>query len=263
MDRGFHYGDGLFETCRLLTTGAPLWAWHQERLRIGCERLAIPFDAARLDRYKRQLIQAGQCQGLLKVILTRGIGGRGYGPPEGAEPNYHLMLYPYLSREANQQGVVVRICHQRLSTNPALAGIKHLNRLEQILARAEWKDDTFAEGLLLDEQGQLIEAVSNNLFLVMDGALVTPDLSRCGVAGVMRRLVIERLAPALQRDLVVRPLTLEDLEDAEEVFLCNSVNGIWPVLRVEAERPLIFPYGQVTRALQQKVVVYLSGGAAL
>jgi 4-amino-4-deoxychorismate lyase len=150
--------------------------------------------------------------------------------------------------------VDVRICEQRLSTNKSLAGMKHLNRLEQILARAEWQDE-YAEGLLMDESGNLIEATVSNLFAVKNNQLYTPDLSLCGVAGIMRRTVMEVLAPTLSLKVEVAAMSLDCVRCADELFLCNSVYAIWPVKRLVDQRnaPTMvtdFVQHSITRQLQ-------------
>jgi 4-amino-4-deoxychorismate lyase len=258
LDRGFAYGDGLFETCCIFAGAIPLWEWHEERLQQGCERLIIPLDKARLADYLVQLLDvSGVREGVLKITLSRGVGGRGYRLPDQISPTYCVAVYEHTQNNLNQQGIAVRICRQRLAASPSLAGIKHLNRLEQILARAEWQDDSYAEGLMLDEAGVLIEATASNLFIVRNGQLLTPDLACCGVAGVMRRVIIEQLAPSLTLTTQITRLTPDDLNSADEIFLCNSVYGIWPVLRIAGEPELNFPNGEVTVRLQQALENFL------
>lgn len=258
LDRGFAYGDGLFETCRIFAGAIPLWEWHLERLQLGAERLMIALDNGRLIDFLTQLLKvSGVREGILKIIISRGVGGRGYRLPETTLPTYCLAIFESSPNQTNQQGIDVRICHQRLSLNPGLAGIKHLNRLEHILARAEWQDDRYAEGLLLDAAGNLIEATASNFLMVRDGQLLTPDLSLSGVAGVMRRIIIEQLAPSLSLPVQIKQLTLVDIRTADEIFLCNSVYGIWPVLSVVEESELQFPLGDVTVQLQRALKHFL------
>lgn len=258
LDRGFAYGDGLFETCRIFAGAIPLWEWHRGRLQTGCERLKIPLDTTRLADYLLQLIElSGLREGVLKVTVSRGAGGRGYRLPEQSDPTYCLAVFPPAKTDAGQKGIAVRVCQQRLAHNPSLAGIKHLNRLEQILARAEWQDDTYAEGLMLSETGDLIEATASNLFLVRKNSLLTPDLACSGVAGVMRQVILEQLAPLLPVPVHVTQLTPTDLASADEIFLCNSLMGITPILRVVGERELRFPLGPITARLQQVLDAFL------
>lgn len=237
LDRGFTYGDGLFETCRIHNGRIPLWNFHLERLEASAVRLGIPFDRHRLEDYCQQLFALAPVgtisAGVFKIILTRGVGGRGYRMPDHAEPTYCLGVFPaqVLQSDAYTQGVDIRICAQRLSHSPSLAGIKHLNRLEHILARGEWQDE-YAEGVLLDVDDHVVEATVSNIFLVKDNQLITPELNRAGVAGIMRRLVLERLAPSLGIDVIADDVTLAAFLDADEIFLTNSIFGIWPVRSV-------------------------------
>jgi 4-amino-4-deoxychorismate lyase len=269
LDRGFAYGDGLFESCRLLSGCLPLWRYHLERLRTGCERLLIPLDEEQLSSCVVALLAEGEARGLdtgtLKITVTRGEGGRGYRLPPQVLPTICVGLYPAApDTGASDTGVAVRVCRQRLASSTALAGIKHLNRLEHILARAEWQDDSFAEGLLLDEAGRVVEGTVSNLFIVRAGRLATPDMSLCGVEGVMRRVVMERLAPALQVPVEVHELTLAEVSLADELFLCNSCYGIWPVVALDTEEPGVEPRewqpGPVTRALQAQLTLVWQQG---
>jgi 4-amino-4-deoxychorismate lyase len=232
-DRGLHYGDGLFETLAVLDGEPLLWERHYARLRQGCERLGIPSpDPSTLRAEADQLCaQAGKA--VLKIIVTRGPGGRGYRPPELADPTRILSLHPYPDYPAAwpAQGVSIRLCQTRLGRNPALAGIKHCNRLEQVLARAEWADPGIAEGIMLDLEGQVIEGTMSNIYMIYKDILLTPSLDMCGVAGVIRERVLE-LAEGLGVRSEVRPVSVDELRGADEVFLSNSVIGIWPVARL-------------------------------
>ena len=126
----------------------------------------------------------------------------------------------------------MRICRQRLGTQPGYAGLKHLNRLEQVLARSEFDS---GEGLMLDEEGCLVEGTSSNLFLLLDGRLHTPIIDRCGVAGVVRSLVLE-VAREMRQPVVVRRILPEELEQAEGIFLTGSLLGIRAVDDIEGVR---------------------------
>ncbi len=234
LDRGFAYGDGLFETCRYSQGVIPLWDFHRERLLHSAERLKIPLDERLLNQYlNSMLVHLGHekvAQAVVKITLTRGVGGRGYRLPDQPTPTYCVGIFPcdHLQTVQYREGVAVRICDLRLSQAPALAGMKHLNRLEHILARAEWNDE-FAEGLLLDVQGRVIEATVSNLFAVKDNQLFTPDLSAAGVAGIMRKTIIDKFAPTSGLACHIVDMDLDFLRAVDEIFLCNSVYGIWPV----------------------------------
>ncbi len=250
QDRGLHYGDGLFETVAVIDGRMPLWERHMARLCRDAPRLGLPPpDPALLAAEARRLC-AGTARGVLKIILTRG-PGRGYAPPPQARPTRILCRYPWPAypESHRREGVRVRVCRMRLGENPRLAGIKHLNRLEQVLARSEWRDPDIAEGLLLDQQGRVIEGTQSNVFAVRKGCLLTPDLSRCGVAGVMRAWILEE-ARSAGIPCEVRDLPLEELLAAEEVFLCNSVAGIWPVRRIEETA---YPPPRLAHVLQQRL----------
>ncbi|WP_462378992.1 aminodeoxychorismate lyase [Pseudomonas sp. Marseille-QA0892] len=246
-DRGLAYGDGLFETVLVRDGRATLMQQHLARLRAGCERLYLPFDVAAMhDELNRFAHVVGE--GVIKLTYTRGDGKRGYAVPIPATPRRILTASPlpsYPARNA-EQGVALFPCNTRLAHQPMLAGLKHLNRLEQVLARAEWSDERFAEGLVRDAEGLVIEGVFTNLFMVEDGTLVTPSLSRCGVEGVMRNALIDA-ASACGIRCEVREISLETLLAVQEVFVCNSVVGIWPVTEFKGKR---WSVGPLTRKMQ-------------
>lgn len=249
-DRGLAYGDGFFETI-LVKAGQPLlFERHMQRLALAGKRLAFALDLPLIESECRAFATQ-LSDGVMKLIITRGDGLRGYAPTAGAPARRILQASPLPAYpQANaEQGVRLFPCRTRLAEQPLLAGLKHLNRLEQVIARNEWGDTEHAEGLMRDTSGRIVEAVYSNLFLVKGGVLLTPDLTRCGVAGVMRA---ELLAQAEQANLPVRALDLRmsDLQKADEVFVCNSVYGIWPVRGFEQ---LNWPVGPVTRKLQHLV----------
>lgn len=236
-DRGLHYGDGLFETVAVVDGQAPLWPRHMARLAEGCSRLGIPMpDSAKLAAEARRLYDGHQ-RAVLKLIITRGNGGRGYRPPRPGVPTRLVQIGPWPDYPTAHwhEGVRVRLCSTRLSSPSPLAGVKHLNRLEQVLARQEWYDSTIAEGLMLDADGFVVEGTMTNVFMVKDGRLVTPELSRCGVAGVMRALVLE-VGTALGLDIEIGRIEIDDLLNAGEVFLTNSLIGLWPVQELAGRR---------------------------
>jgi 4-amino-4-deoxychorismate lyase len=242
-DRGLHYGDGVFETIACIDGAPEYWEAHLARLARGCGRLGIPLpDGDRLAADARRLCAGHSGDSVLKVIVTRGAGARGYRTAVSARPVSILLHgpWPAVPPRFTTAGVAVRVCDLRLARQPALAGIKHLNRLEQVLARREWTDDTWQEGVLCDAGGRVIEGIASNLFLVQGGRLVTPDLSDCGVAGIVRGRL---LAIAGQAGFAaeVRPVPLEELHGADEIFLTNSLIGIWPVTRLEGRRLAVGP----------------------
>ncbi|WLI33348.1 aminodeoxychorismate lyase [Pseudomonas sp. FP818] len=246
-DRGLAYGDGLFETLAVKAGQPVLLDRHLQRLDEGCRRLALVADQA-LIRNELLAYAAALGDGVLKLILTRGDSLRGYGINAGAPVRRILQGSPPATYPPAHGSSGVRLfpCVTRLSEQPLLAGLKHLNRLEQVLARAEWQDADHAEGLMLDMSGRVIEGVFSNLFLVDNGQLLTADLSRCGVAGVMRAELLAR-AEALGLVTTVADISLAQLQRADEVFVCNSVYGIWPVLGCG---PMSWSAGPLTRKLQ-------------
>lgn len=257
-DRGLAYGDGLFESICVLDGQPRLLARHLHRLSVGCQRLRLPVDRLGLAQEIQAFSQALQ-QGVCKLILTRGEGQRGYTLPESPQPTRILLgsppaVYP---ESYAQRGIRVYTCATRLAEQPLLAGLKHLNRLEQVLARAEWQGTDYAEGLLCDTHGRVVEGVFSNLFLVVNSILVTPALGRCGVAGVMREEILLR-APKLGFKVQIRDVLPTELAQATEVFFCNSQYGIWPVYGLGA---LHWSVGPVTRRLQDSLGDLMVGRA--
>ncbi|HOY24793.1 MAG TPA: aminodeoxychorismate lyase [Cellvibrio sp.] len=256
LDRGFAYGDGVFETCKMLHGKIPLWHLHKKRLLKSCEKLLIPVAIDLVEAQLASLIASlaitDIANAVVKFTVTRGQGGRGYRAPDSVQPTLVIAVFSAANYPQSyfSEGVSVRLCNQRLSCNPSLAGLKHLNRLEQILARAEWQDDAIAEGILLDIHGNVIEAVFSNIFLIKNGELFTPDLSEAGVAGVMRRFIIETLAPQVGLKVHVKRLTITDLLSADSIFLCNSLYGIWPVQKILGEQTHVFNAHELTEKLQ-------------
>ncbi|MBS0571569.1 MAG: aminodeoxychorismate lyase [Proteobacteria bacterium] len=255
-DRGVCYGDGLFETIRFACGRAPLWDRHMARLAEGGARLALPVPDASVFAREAAAVCAGLDRAVVRLTLTRGTGARGYAPPASPRPTRVVFAgpAPEIAPDCYHRGVRVRRCDLRLSEQPRLAGIKHLNRLENVLARAEWSDPSIAEGLLCDAQQRVIGATAANVFAVSAGRLVTPRLDRCGVAGVARAQVLAWHGGGEQRDLEMR-----ELMQADEVFLSNAVRGIVPVAALDERR---WPVGPVTQALQQQWALLFDAGMA-
>lgn len=228
-DRGLAYGDGLFETLLVHRGETVWWEAHWVRLQRGAAALRIPLpDETALRREARTLI-GGAERGVLKLILTRGPGGRGYATPHDARPTIVLSLHP--APPAPRDALKLRWCRTRLAIQPALAGLKHCNRLEQVLARAEWDDESIHEGLMCDSEGFVVGATAANLFARIDGRWLTPPVDRCGIAGVCRGWLLRSLDRAEEHRLHV-----DDVEAAETLFLCNAVRGILAVASLGARR---------------------------
>jgi len=232
-DRGLLYGDGLFETIAVRRQAPCRWSAHLARLNRGADRLCIPRVDPTLLRTEADALLAGVDQGVLRLTLTRGKGGRGYRPPANPTPTRILAVYPSppFHDEPSISGVALTFCRARLGDNPLLAGIKHLNRLEQVLARAEWDDPGIIDGLMADNRGCVICGTMTNLFLVQGEGLTTPRLARCGVAGTVRELVLER-ARALGIPLIERDVRTEELYRARGLFVTNAVLGLMSVARL-------------------------------
>jgi 4-amino-4-deoxychorismate lyase len=252
-DRGLLYGDGVFRTLRVAKGKALHWNLHYLKLKRDCTALGIicPDEAllcAELDQ-----VLAQHPDGVVKLIVTRGEGARGYTPSTDATATriWDFSPLPDYPTEWTTQGIKAHVCNLRLSEQPRLACVKHLNRLENVLAAAELNDaqlhgEPAAEGLLLDAEGHLIEGTRSNLFLVVQGQLVTPDLSRCGVAGIQRGRV---MAWALQHGVTlhVRDVGLEEALHADELFVVNSVIGLWPIRELGQRHWSHFPVAMQIR----------------
>lgn len=232
LDRGVSYGDGVFRTLKT-RAGEPIWwADHYATLARDCGALALvcPEQTMLLDEVRTV---AQGTDRVIKIILTRGIGARGYLPSDHSLPT-RIVVAASLPDYAQQaaHGVRVRWCQLRLTRQAELAGIKHLNRLQNVLARKEWDDATIAEGLLCDDTGAVIGGTMTTLFAMRDGELLTPDLSLSGIDGVTRSRVL-RAAKLHGVKWRICRLEAADILAADEVFLGNSIAGLWPVVRLE------------------------------
>lgn len=235
-DRGFQYGDGTFTTLPVIHGRPVLLEKHLERLRRDATRLLIAFPDETVLRDEIAVVCRQTPDSVLKIILTRGgAGGRGYRLPVSgvttrALTSYPLPHYPDTNRTT---GIKLALSQVRLAINPLLAGIKHLNRLEQVMARTACSDPDAHEILMLDYEEYVVEAGMSNIFAVRNGVLQTPSLDRCGVAGVMRAHVI-RLARVLGIPVQEIRMRLETVQQADEVFVTNSLFPLWPVRRFES-----------------------------
>jgi 4-amino-4-deoxychorismate lyase len=229
---------------------------HLERLGHGAGRLGLPQPEMDVIRKEVLRLVPGQGRAVIKLILTRGSGGRGYREPEQVEIRRIVSRHPwpdYPDTWAND-GIAVRLCETRLALDPVLAGLKTLNRLHQVLARAEWDDPEVAEGLLLDTDDRVVCGTMSNLFLVRSGALITPDLDRSGVAGVMRKQIL-KIAARMGIDASEKAVSLDNLSRSDEMFFTNSLIMIWPVRQFEDR---LFTVGPLTRRLQRELESSLS-----
>lgn len=238
LDRGFTYGDGVFRTMKI-KDGQPIsWPFHYQKLVADCAAIGIVCPSAELLMSDIQLLfpisefDDGQVQ-VVKVIITRGEGERGYAPPAVTIPSRVLIksAMPSYADTHYTQGVRLHLCDTRLALQPKLAGIKHLNRLENILARMEWRDESVFDGLMLDQHDHVIECTMSNIFVRVGKNLYTPDLNQCGVAGITRQRILG-LETIIGLTTYVKTLTLPELLSADEVIICNSLFGVFQVTAI-------------------------------
>lgn len=234
-DRGFAYGDGVFRTFKINQGVPEHWTLHYQKLVEDCNALGIVCPGAELLLADMARLFSSAEDAVAKIIITRGEGARGYALPALAQPTRVVIKAPMPDYPAANfdQGVHLHLCRLRLSHQPRLAGIKHLNRLENVMARMEWTNSAIADGLLLDEDGNAIECTMSNLFARFDDTLLTPGLENCGVAGVTRQRILESASMFGYQAKVVK-LPLAELMQADEVIICNSLYGAWQVLSINA-----------------------------
>lgn len=248
-DRGMQYGDGLFETIAIRNGEPRLWDYHMDRLAKGCELLNIrkPPDAELTAGVLDALHQSNTptAYSVAKIIVTAGTGLRGYGRALAETPTVLFGAFPALPPpvESYRDGLQAALCQTRLAINSPAAGLKTLNRLEQVLARSEFVATGEFEGLTMDADDDIICGTMSNVFFVTNNSISTPSLARCGVDGVMRRHVIETLR-AQGIDTQIQAINLVDLKNVDEVFISNSQFGVMPVQSCADMR---WPVGNTTR----------------
>ncbi|MFZ5654077.1 MAG: aminodeoxychorismate lyase [Pseudomonadota bacterium] len=226
-DRGLHYGHGLFETMRLSGGVLPLWSWHRERLLHGAKLLGLALDPALVEGDLAAALRHWPAAGVVKLLITAGAGGEGYRPGDG--PPTRILGYRPLP--APRPPLRLSVCSHRLARHPALAGAKHLNRLDQVLAARELPEGH--EGLLLDTSELVVETLAGNIFLKTAAGWRTPALRDAGVRGVMRHLLLTELLPGLGEPVVETEIALAELAGARAALVCNAVRGVEPVARIE------------------------------
>jgi len=254
FDRGLSFGDGLFETMRVSGGKIPLLDRHLERLLEGARKLSISINIEEVHSDIELALASIENQKdsiwRFKYILTRGESNSGYTPNPRGVPTRIMQLHIYdagFNRLLQQQGVKTCTCQWRLSEQPRLAGLKHLNRLDQVMARKECSDRDCYEGLMLDQQARYVEGTMTNLFAVTsEGYVVTPRIDVAGVEGVMRKIVISELCPLVEKSCY--EAEIHRMDEFVEVFITNSLMGIVPVVAVDQCQ---FPIGPITRSLQQ------------
>ena len=227
QDRGLQYGDGLFETIACLG-GRPCWFdRHLARLALGCERLGIQAPAGALLRAELQALLGAAPRALVKIILTRGVASaRGYRPAGNELPTRIVSAHAWKPREDPE--FRVGLTTVPLGMNPHLAGLKHLNRLEQVLAQRDAAARGLHEVLMCSSSGEVICGSMSNLFVCRDGEWLSAPVTQCGVAGVMRALVLE-LAPRLGLEVRIAALSARDVAAASALYVTNVRLGLQPV----------------------------------
>ena len=263
-DRGLAYGHGLFETTLLIDSQIPLLDRHLSRLSQDSHLMGILVDNDEIRHYLNLFIQTLSDQsinsGVVKIILTAGRGGRGYAMPEKMAPT---LIFSYTSlpedvKSQREQGIDIRLCKHLLGTGSTLAGVKHLNRLDQVIARSEWSHNRYQDGLMLTAADDVIEATSANIFIkTHQGLWLTPSLDQSGVSGVMRALLIEEVFPNCDIRVSVTGVNRDTLLGAQQILLCNSVRGILRVNSVYSDNDQLLktlPLDQQSLMLNQKLI---------
>ncbi len=249
QDRAIHYGDGLFETIAV-NEGAPLaWNEHMQRLQTSCLKLGINCPDSETLLAETKEVGRKHDHTVAKIIVTRGSGGRGYTPAEDAQTRRIVAAYkwPDYPKEFAKNGIEAAVSEIRLGHNPLLAGLKHLNRLEQVLLSRELAAKAMPETLVMDINDQIIEGSKSNLFLVSNQKVVTPALDQAGVEGVIRNVLL-KLADEFAFEKRITRVSMDDVLKADEVFFCNSIAGLWPVRRI---KNVEFSLGPVSLRFQQ------------
>lgn len=240
QDRGFAYGDGVFRTFRVIGGMPHHWHLHYQKLSADCASIGIvcPSPEVLMEDITRLFISdlEDASHSVAKIVITRGVGKRGYAPPAVMNPMRVVMKLPMPTYPMTYfvEGVTLRICELRLSKQPKLAGIKHLNRMENVLARMEWQDELIFDGLLLDQDNNVIECTMSNIFCREKNTLATPVLNETGVAGVTREQVMT-VGKLLELEVVETEITLDRLLAADEVLISNSLFGVLQVKRIEQQ----------------------------
>lgn len=229
--RALHYGDGVFRTA--LVVAGEVIDLDRQLAKLAQDAAALDLDSPALGLLAdeaRRLARAGR-DGALRILLSRVDSGRGYAPGSRAcDRLLQLRPLPAYPRERWTQGATLGWSKVLLGIQPRLAGIKHLNRLEQVLASRDWPADQH-EVVMCDAEGRVVCGSRSNLFFVIEGVLVTPDISLAGVAGVMREKLVG-LARARGLGCEIGIVSPDEVRHATEGFISNSLIGIWPVRQI-------------------------------
>ena len=241
LDRGLAYGDGVFRTLKVVNGLVEQWPAHYQKLVADCGAIGIVCPSAELIMSDLQQFFTPDETYAAKIIITRGDGERGYAPPAITAPMRLAIkaAMPDYAESNFSEGINLHVCETRLAHQPKLAGIKHLNRLENVLARMEWHDanlsPVIAEGVLLDLSGNVIECTSANIFARFGDTLITPSLDLCGIAGITRQRILD-LAYTLELATKIETFDLKKLLSADEIIICNSLYGAWQVRSISTKK---------------------------
>ena len=230
FNRNMQYGDGLFETCVAKDNQILFWDKHLLRLNIGCDKLKIKKieESIWLEDIKKALSFSSKKNCIIKLILSRGNSQRGYSYPDDILP-VRVVIVSEIIKSQSKQSFSLEYAQSGYHSNPNLAGIKHCNRIEQILARATMKED---EAIMLDENKNIISVTQGNIYFIFGKRLLTPKLDRCGVIGSRRSLILE-LAKSIGLDIQEEEVSMIQAQKADEVFISNSLIGIQSVSSIE------------------------------
>ena len=231
FNRNMQYGDGLFETCVARDNQILFWPRHYSRLEIGCVKLNINKidEGILLSDIKKAFELSSKKNCIVKLILSRGDSLRGYGYRDDIEP-VRVVIVSEMYQPLFNKEFSLEYATSGYHSNPQLAGIKHCNRLEQILARSNLSSN---EAIMLDEKENIISVTQGNIYYIFGNKLLTPKLDCCGVVGSRRSLILE-LAMSLKMEALESNISINQAQKADEVFISNSVIGIQPVHSIES-----------------------------
>ncbi len=246
LDRGLSYGDGLFETmswCYLKEkrmVAVEFWIRHIKRLKKSCSLAKINFPSANiLNKYRKIILKKcldkGMLEGVLKIMITRGVGGRGYKFDKNMNPTIIFLTFPKknINKRIINEGVNLRFCKSPISTNSQLAGLKHLNRMDSVMARSEWEKDDFFDGVMLDDSENIVDGTMTNLFFIRNKILYTPLLRNSGINGIMRQVIIDKAKLFFDQVYEIE-IKKNSISTFDEMFITNSLIKILPVRKLSS-----------------------------
>ena len=243
-DRGVSYGDGFFETMKWRVSNDNLpkvefWNRHISRITKSCKvaKINIP-DLTTLNNYKSKILKRAKKNnfknGILKIIITRGSGGRGYRFEKNMQPTVIFLSFPYKPYPSSfyRNGIKLEICNNFLSKNFFLKGLKHLNRIDSVLLTDEIDNKGNFEGVVIDENDNVIEGMMSNIFFIKKKILYTPKINFFGIEGIMRQIILEKFSNLFDQ-IIVEPINKRKLANFDNVFISNSIMGVIPVNKIE------------------------------